>query len=60
MDIGVMTLEWFRSMSTGQQIIFIVGFFLTMAITYFVKKGIEWIFYPHKKSYVGKKYFWLR
>jgi hypothetical protein len=60
LDIGVVLTEWFLSMSIGQQLLFIIGLIITLAIFYLIKKGIEWIFYPYKKSYVGKKYFWLR
>ncbi|MEK5358068.1 hypothetical protein [Paenibacillus sp. FSL L8-0709] len=60
MDIGVVLSEWFLSMNLGQKILFVIGLIITLGLTYFVKKGIEWIFYPYKKSYVGKKYFWLR
>lgn len=59
MDIGLIFFEWFLSMSIGQRILFILGFFITMAIANFLIKGIEWVFYPYKKSHVGRKYFWL-
>ncbi|OMC63739.1 hypothetical protein BK126_26465 [Paenibacillus sp. FSL H7-0326] len=59
MDIGLQFYEWFMSMNTFQQIVFVVGFYVTLKIGCLIRKGIDWIFYPHKKSIVGKKHFWL-
>lgn len=50
MDIGVVLSEWFLSMNLGQKILFVIGLIITLGLTYFVKKGIEWIFYPYKKA----------
>ncbi|WP_025675565.1 hypothetical protein [Paenibacillus polymyxa] len=60
MDLGTMFISWFLSMSIVKQIFFVLGLILTLTITYFIIKGIQWIFYPYKKSHVGRKYFWLR
>lgn len=60
MDIGIILYDWFLSMSLGQQILFVMGLMVTLVIVYSVIKGIEWIFYPYKKSHAGRKYFWLQ